>query len=132
MGVCSFCWDVLFGVVHALQPLAHTTDVYVDLVHPEKLGSLQTTSPDVILQTFHTRPLQDMKQLANASKDYDLIVYIDWYSPEAHGQPDTTLRGETYFASSPYQHVSLQSLVNSLMPAAAATWLSYHANATLA
>ena len=90
----SFCWEIVFGLTYALGAIAHTVEVYADTEHPGMQGSLQGTSADAVLHTFHNRPVIDIEQLKLAGQTFDLIVYADWYAPETYGPPDLSLRGE--------------------------------------
>lgn len=88
-----FCWEIVFGLTYAFQAIAHTVDVYAQTKEPDVRGSLQSTSADALIHTFHSRPVQDISLLPEASRSYDLIVYADWYAPGTSEPADYSLRG---------------------------------------
>ena len=88
-----FCHEIVSGLTYALSALPHTVEVYRETKKPAELGSVQMTSANDVLYSFHDRPIKDIGQLKHDAESFQLIVYADWYAPHSQGPPDISLRG---------------------------------------
>ena len=82
------CYEVLFGVVHALQLIVPTVDVYVS-----DFSSFQAGGAEAFLHTFHTGVVRHCDEIATFQSEYQLMVWTDHIGLDNGKRPEPGLKG---------------------------------------
>ena len=82
------CYEILFGVVYALQTLVPTVDIYVG----HWTDFTGAYGADDFLRTFHTGRVRHYNELSNFQNLYQMMTWTDHYGMDAWGA-DPGIRG---------------------------------------